>query len=613
MRVSRVVGGLTVSAVLLAVHPGATVAPEQAPAAASTVEAQRAFVQSYCVGCHNDRVKNGGFSWTELDVARPDQNATRAEAVIRKVRAGLMPPAGARRPDAGAARGVQRGTGHASRRDGGVASVLQGARAASPQPARVPQRRPRRARRRRRRLGTAATRRAHRLVRQHGRRAHHQPGADAGLHPRRRQGGAAGARRSEGAAGDGQIRRAQGGEPDAPHRGRALRHARRHGDRAPLPRRRHLHLPERALLLLPGRADRRQPARVAARAGAGDLDRRPARPCLHHRPALRRQHRSAGHAADCRHGRPAPRRRRLRRQGRRRRRRLGAPGRTDDPRRQRRPAPRHDDAAASADADHRRPDAAVRRLRHAEPPPHPHLHAGEAVRRGAVRHRDRDHAGAARLPSAADQGRRRRADADVCARPRARHLRGRHPHGGAERHRPARVHLPVRARARRRDRRAELPRPRPRAGVAAVVFPVGRRPRRRPHRRRRQGRVEDSGRARTAGQAHARRPSCREPVDALRGPVAAADRPGRGPSGADDLPRLHPQPGAVDASRSGAAVRQRRARGPQHRRAADRRLHLRGRDAGAPLRHPERGRAAVPPRDADRSQPLRPDSAVAPS
>ena len=75
-------------------------APEQAPASASTVEAQRAFVQSYCVGCHNERVKSGGFSWTELDVARPDQNATRAEDVIRKVRAGLMPPAGARRPDA---------------------------------------------------------------------------------------------------------------------------------------------------------------------------------------------------------------------------------------------------------------------------------------------------------------------------------------------------------------------------------------------------------------------------------------------------------------------------------------------------------------------------------
>ena len=100
MRVSRVVGGLTVGVMLLAVHPGASVAPEQAPAAAATVEAQRVFVQQYCAGCHNDRTKSGGFSWSELDVASPAHNAKRTEDVIRKVRAGLMPPAGARRPDA---------------------------------------------------------------------------------------------------------------------------------------------------------------------------------------------------------------------------------------------------------------------------------------------------------------------------------------------------------------------------------------------------------------------------------------------------------------------------------------------------------------------------------
>ncbi len=99
MRLSRMVGGLTAVVVALAAHPGATVAPPQAPAGATTVDAQRALVQQYCAGCHNERVKNGGFSWTELDVARPDQNAKRTEDVIRKVRAGLMPPAGARRPD----------------------------------------------------------------------------------------------------------------------------------------------------------------------------------------------------------------------------------------------------------------------------------------------------------------------------------------------------------------------------------------------------------------------------------------------------------------------------------------------------------------------------------
>lgn len=104
MTCSRVIGGLTVAALALLVQPGATMAPPQAPAPgnATTVDAQRAFVQQYCAGCHNDRVKSGGFSWTELDVARPHENAKRAEDVIRKVRAGLMPPAGARRPDGAA-------------------------------------------------------------------------------------------------------------------------------------------------------------------------------------------------------------------------------------------------------------------------------------------------------------------------------------------------------------------------------------------------------------------------------------------------------------------------------------------------------------------------------
>lgn len=101
MKVFRVGGGLTALALMLAVQQSRGAAPDQA-AAPTTVEGQRAFVQTYCAGCHNERVKNGGFSWTELDVARPDLNAKRAEDVIRKVRAGLMPPAGARRPDAAA-------------------------------------------------------------------------------------------------------------------------------------------------------------------------------------------------------------------------------------------------------------------------------------------------------------------------------------------------------------------------------------------------------------------------------------------------------------------------------------------------------------------------------
>ena len=66
----------------------------------TSVESERALVNQYCAGCHNDLEPSGGFSWTSLDVVHPEQNAEQAEQVIRKVRSGMMPPAGAPRPDA---------------------------------------------------------------------------------------------------------------------------------------------------------------------------------------------------------------------------------------------------------------------------------------------------------------------------------------------------------------------------------------------------------------------------------------------------------------------------------------------------------------------------------
>jgi hypothetical protein len=75
----------------------------------SSVESQRALVTQYCAGCHNDKVKSGSFSFTEIDLAHPEQNAEQAEVVIRKVRSGMMPPAGARRPEAAALRALAAG------------------------------------------------------------------------------------------------------------------------------------------------------------------------------------------------------------------------------------------------------------------------------------------------------------------------------------------------------------------------------------------------------------------------------------------------------------------------------------------------------------------------
>jgi cytochrome c551/c552 len=66
---------------------------------AASVADPRALVNDYCAYCHDDSLKEGGFSWSEVDVANPHQNAEQAEKVIRKLRSGMMPPAGAPRPD----------------------------------------------------------------------------------------------------------------------------------------------------------------------------------------------------------------------------------------------------------------------------------------------------------------------------------------------------------------------------------------------------------------------------------------------------------------------------------------------------------------------------------
>src|SRR5688500_269311 len=80
--------------------PAATPAPavaQTAPAAA--VSPQKALIDQYCLGCHNDRLKSGGLALSELNLDAVHQNAEVAEKVVRKLRGGLMPPAGAKRPD----------------------------------------------------------------------------------------------------------------------------------------------------------------------------------------------------------------------------------------------------------------------------------------------------------------------------------------------------------------------------------------------------------------------------------------------------------------------------------------------------------------------------------
>src|SRR3989442_628520 len=69
-------------------------APQAAPA-----NGDNALVKQYCVTCHNDRTKTGGLSLASFEVSDAARHAPEAEKMIRKLRAGMMPPSGARRPE----------------------------------------------------------------------------------------------------------------------------------------------------------------------------------------------------------------------------------------------------------------------------------------------------------------------------------------------------------------------------------------------------------------------------------------------------------------------------------------------------------------------------------
>jgi mono/diheme cytochrome c family protein len=78
-----------------------TGAAASASAQASTdTSASQGVVAKYCITCHNDRTKSGELSLEHADLTDIPKGAETWEKVIRKVRAGMMPPAGMPRPDA---------------------------------------------------------------------------------------------------------------------------------------------------------------------------------------------------------------------------------------------------------------------------------------------------------------------------------------------------------------------------------------------------------------------------------------------------------------------------------------------------------------------------------
>ena len=110
----RVVAGICLW-IAVAAWTGLRAAPQIRPSSSTTVgrtspkpvgeggsgppvAAQQQLLTEYCVTCHNERLKTGGLVLDPTTLSSPAAHAGQWELVIRKLRAGLMPPPGVRRP-----------------------------------------------------------------------------------------------------------------------------------------------------------------------------------------------------------------------------------------------------------------------------------------------------------------------------------------------------------------------------------------------------------------------------------------------------------------------------------------------------------------------------------
>jgi mono/diheme cytochrome c family protein len=96
MRLRLVILALTAAAVLCPPLPSQTSAKPRA--VAPTPAAERALLEKYCITCHDDEQKTGNFSLQSADLNTVGDHPEVWEKVIRKLRAGMMPPPGMPRP-----------------------------------------------------------------------------------------------------------------------------------------------------------------------------------------------------------------------------------------------------------------------------------------------------------------------------------------------------------------------------------------------------------------------------------------------------------------------------------------------------------------------------------
>jgi hypothetical protein len=117
------IAGAVSSGVLDAAGPAR---PARANAAPLDVSQSSSLINQYCVTCHSARLKTGGLVLENADLAAIAEHNDVWEKVVRKLRTGAMPPAGARRPDAASSDGLA----------ASVEAALDRAAAAHPNPGR---------------------------------------------------------------------------------------------------------------------------------------------------------------------------------------------------------------------------------------------------------------------------------------------------------------------------------------------------------------------------------------------------------------------------------------------------------------------------------------------
>src|SRR5881409_3384424 len=99
------IGSLTILSLLVQVYGKTGGRQSQSAVASSDQAAAQRAINQYCSTCHSDKAKAAGMDsarkidFDRLDIAGVSRDAQTWERVVRKLRAGMMPPSGIRRPD----------------------------------------------------------------------------------------------------------------------------------------------------------------------------------------------------------------------------------------------------------------------------------------------------------------------------------------------------------------------------------------------------------------------------------------------------------------------------------------------------------------------------------